>query len=189
METPEPRWLTDDETRAWLVLAGMLVRLPAELDAQLQRDAGLSHFEYQVLAGLSEAPGRTLRMSELALFANGSLSRLSHVARRLEDRGWLRRGPDRDNGRFTVATLTEAGWAKVAGSAPGHVAAVRRLVFDPLTQTQVRQLREIGSRLLAATGDAGRPLSQRLGSRAGSLPPRPQPDAAEAEAGLTPGRT
>ena len=158
MVTPEPRWLTDDETQSWLALAGVLVRLPAELDAQLQRDAGISHFEYQVLAGLSEAPDRTLRMSELALFANGSLSRLSHVAKRLEDRGWLRREPDPDNGRFTVATLTEAGWAKVVGSAPAHVATVRRLVFDPLTPAQVRQLHEIGHRILAATDDAGRPL-------------------------------
>lgn len=97
-----------------------------------------------------------------------------------------------------MATLTEEGLAKVVGSAPGHVAAVRRLVFDPLTQAQVRQLHEIGSRLLAATGDAGRPLSQGLGGRAGRPPPRPRlgetegrlrcaaPDSAEAEAGLTP---
>ncbi|MFD3585474.1 MarR family winged helix-turn-helix transcriptional regulator [Streptomyces sp. NPDC058683] len=158
MITSEPRRLTDDETPSWLALAGVLVRLPAELDAQLQRDAGISHFEYQVLAGLSEAPDRTLRMSELAVFAHGSLSRLSHVARRLEDRGWLRREPDPDNGRFTVATLTEAGWAKAVGSAPSHVATVRRLVFDPLTRAQVRQLHEIGRRILAATEDAGRPL-------------------------------
>ncbi|MEU0967385.1 MarR family transcriptional regulator [Streptomyces sp. NPDC005917] len=158
MVTPEPRWLTDDERQSWLALAGVLARLPVELDAQLQHDAGISHFEYQVLAGLSEAPGRTLRMSELALFANGSLSRLSHVAKRLEARGWLRREPDRHNGRFTVATLTGTGWAKVVGSAPGHVAAVRRLVLDPLPQTQVRQLREIGRRILAATDDSGRPL-------------------------------
>ncbi|MFD4599557.1 MarR family winged helix-turn-helix transcriptional regulator [Streptomyces sp. NPDC058464] len=159
METPEPRWLTDDETQCWLVLAGVLVRLPAELDAQLQRDAGISHFEYQVLSGLSEAPGRTLRMSELAMFANGSLSRLSHVAKRLEDRGWLRREPDPDNVRFTVATLTDAGWEKVVDSAPGHVATVRRMVLDPLTRSQVRQLHEIGRRILAATDGAGRPLS------------------------------
>ncbi|MFG3023764.1 MarR family winged helix-turn-helix transcriptional regulator [Streptomyces sp. NPDC048254] len=101
-------------------------------------------------------------MSELALFANGSLSRLSHVAKRLEHRGWLRREPDPDNGRFTVATLTEAGWAKVADSAPAHVATVRRLVFDPLTRAQVRQLHEIGRRILAATDDAGGPPGRPL---------------------------
>ena len=87
----EPRWLDAEESQAWRALASTLVRLPAALDAQLRRDAGLSHFEYQVLALLSEAPGRTLRMSELATLAEGSLPRLSQVAARLEQRGWVRR--------------------------------------------------------------------------------------------------
>src|SRR4030088_394135 len=73
-----PRWLTPAEHDACLSLAGLLIKLPAALDTQLQRDAGLSHFEYMVLSGLSEAPGRTLHMSDLAELANGSLSRLSH---------------------------------------------------------------------------------------------------------------
>jgi hypothetical protein len=86
-----PRWLTDDERDAWMPLIGVLIKLPAALDAQLQRDSGLSHFEYMVLSRLSEAPERTLRMSDLAVLANGSLSRLSHVVTRLERRGWVRR--------------------------------------------------------------------------------------------------
>ncbi|MBB0247397.1 MarR family transcriptional regulator, partial [Streptomyces alkaliphilus] len=130
MDTTDPRWLTPEERAAWLELVGLFIRLPTALDAQLRRDAGLSHFEYQVLAGLSEAPDRTLRMSDLAVFADGSLSRLSHVVKRLEQRGWVRRTPDPTNGRYTLAVLTDAGMEKVVATAPGHVEEVRRLVFD-----------------------------------------------------------
>lgn len=155
----DPRWLTADERASWLALAGTLNRLPAALDAQLQRDAGISHFEYQVLAALSEAPDRTLRMSTLASFAEGSLSRLSQVVSRLERRGWVRRSPDPTDGRYTLAHLTDAGWDKVVATAPGHVETVRRVVFDPLTRTQVRQMGEIGRRILAAV-DPGNAFGQ-----------------------------
>ncbi|MCW2533525.1 MAG: MarR family transcriptional regulator, partial [Blastococcus sp.] len=121
----EPRWLDDEERMTWLSLAGVMTLLPAALDAQLQRDAGLSHFEYMVLAMLSERSSRTARMSELAGLANGSLSRLSHVARRLEDQGFLARRACPEDGRVTNAVLTDAGYAKVVATAPGHVAAVR----------------------------------------------------------------
>jgi DNA-binding MarR family transcriptional regulator len=143
-----PRWLTPDEHDAWIPLAGLLVKLPAALDAQLQRDAGLSHFEYMVLAGLSEAPGRTLRMSQLADLANGSLSRLSHVVTRLERRGWVRRESCPGDGRFTNAVLTDEGWAKVVATAPGHVAAVRALVIDAIAPWQTGQLRDIARRIM-----------------------------------------
>ena len=92
-ETAEPRWLTDDEQASWLALTSVLVRLSAALDAQLRRDAGMSHFDYQVLSALSEAPDRTLRMSALAAFTESSLPRLSHVVARLEEHGWVRRAP------------------------------------------------------------------------------------------------
>ena len=146
----EPRWLNDEERQAWLALVGVLIRLPAALDAQLQRDADLSHFEYQTLAVLSESADRTMRMSDLALLANGSLSRISHVVNRLEKRGWVTRTPDPDDGRYTLATLTGAGWTKVVDTAPGHVEAVRGLIFDPLTSAQTRQLRDIGHEVLKA---------------------------------------
>jgi DNA-binding MarR family transcriptional regulator len=149
MDAPqESRWLDAEERHTWRALAGTLVRLPAALDAQLRRDAGISHFEYQVLALLSEAPGRTLRMSELATMAEGSLSRLSQVVARLEQRDWMRRTPDPADGRYTLAILTDQGLAKVTATAPGHVEEVRRLVFDPLTKAQSRQLREIGRRIM-----------------------------------------
>jgi DNA-binding MarR family transcriptional regulator len=155
----EPRWLSDEERQTWLALTGVLIRLPSALDAQLQRDAGISHFDYQVLAGLSEAPDRTLRMSVLALLAEGSLSRLSQVVSRLEQRGWVRRTPDPTDGRYTLATLTDAGWEKVVATAPGHVGAVRELVFDPLTRAQHKQLRDIGRRIMRAICPEDRCLS------------------------------
>jgi len=151
VDTPqEPRWLDDEESLAWRALASTLARLPAALDAQLHRDAGISHFEYQVLAALSEAPGRTLRMSALAVLTEGSLPRLSQVAARMERRGWVRRTPDPADGRYTLATLTDDGLAKVTQAAPGHVREVRRLVLDPLTKPQARQLREISRRIMRA---------------------------------------
>ena len=100
----EPRWLTDDELTAWLRLIALAELLPSRLDAQLRRDSALTHFEYQVLAMLSEAPERTLRMSWLAQRTQATLPRLSHVARRLEERGLLVRRPSQTDARATDAT-------------------------------------------------------------------------------------
>ena len=155
MSTTDPRWLDAEERAAWLSLAGMVTLLPAALDAQLQRDAGLSHFEYMVLAMLSERPSRTARMSELAGLANGSLSRLSHVARRLEDQGLITRHACAEDRRATNAVLTDSGYAKVVATAPGHVTAVRRLVFDALDAEQRAQLRSIGDRILGQVNPGG----------------------------------
>ena len=144
----EPPWLNDEERQAWLTLGSLMVQLGPALDAQLRREAGLSHFEYNVLAVLSEAADRTRRMSELAALTDGSLSRLSQVVSRLEKKGLVRRCPDPTDGRFTLATLTDTGWQKVVDTAPGHVSEVRRMVFDPLTKAQVQQLTSIGERIL-----------------------------------------
>ncbi|ROZ62882.1 MarR family transcriptional regulator [Kocuria soli] len=141
-------WLDDDQLAAWVRLAAVMELLPGELDSQLRRDAGLLHFEYFVLAMLSEAPERTLRMTELAALTTATLPRLSHVVRRLEDRGYVRRAPCPGDRRATNATLTEAGWEKVREAAPGHSATVRRLIFDALTPRQVDQLREIAGSVL-----------------------------------------
>ena len=143
----EPRWLTAEEQETWLAVIAMITWLPDAVDAQLQRDAGVSHFEYQVMAMLSMSPQRTRRMSEVAALANGSLTRLSRTVDRLDKRGWVTRRPDPDDGRATLAVLTDAGWEKVVSTAPGHVTEVRRLVLDPLTRTQVRQLHEIATRI------------------------------------------
>src|ERR1700709_1837113 len=105
------RWLTDEERVAWVRLAAVLELLPGVLDSQLRRDAGLSHFEYFVLALLAAAPERTLRMTSLAARTNATLPRLSHVVRRLEDRGLVRRFPCPDGGRAASALRRGAGWA------------------------------------------------------------------------------
>jgi DNA-binding MarR family transcriptional regulator len=146
--TEEPRWLTAEELDVWLRLSVVLVRLPQTLDAQLQRDAGISWFEYMLLAGLSEAPDRTMRMSRLALLTNGSLSRLSHGVKRLENRGWVVRSACQEDGRFTNATLTDDGYAKVVATAPGHVATVRRYFAEVLEPGQLEQLGDVVDSLL-----------------------------------------
>jgi DNA-binding MarR family transcriptional regulator len=154
-EAVEPvRWLNEEELQAWMDMAGMLAKLPAALDRQLQRDAGLTHFEYRVLVGLSRAPEHTLRMSDLADFTASQLPRLSQVATRMERRGWLTRHPDPTDGRATLAGLTDAGMEKLKASAPGHVAVVRRLVFDSISATQVRQVAQIARRITQAAGSA-----------------------------------
>ena len=142
------RWLDDDEQAAWVRLAAVVEVLPAVLEAQLRRDSDLTHFEYWVLAMLSEAPARTLRMTALASRTSGSLSRLSHVVTRLEGRGLLERFPCPEDRRATNARLTEAGWDVVVAAAPGHVETVRDYVVDALTPRQLAQLTEIAGAIL-----------------------------------------
>jgi DNA-binding MarR family transcriptional regulator len=149
-ETVEPHWLDADAQQQWYAFAYVLTQLPAALEAQMQRDAGIAHFDYVVMSALSMAPERTLRMSEVAQYAGSTLSRLSNVVIRLEKRGWVRRHPDPSDGRATLATLTVEGQDKVVAAAPFHVEAVRRLVFDPLTKAQQRQLGAASQRILGA---------------------------------------
>jgi DNA-binding MarR family transcriptional regulator len=152
----DTKWLTKDERAAWVRLAAVLELLPGVLDSQLRRDADLTHFEYYVLAMLSEAPNRTLRMAELAAQTNATLPRLSHVVRRLEDRGLVERFPCPDDGRATNARLTTSGWRKVHASAPGHVTNVRAHVIDALTPEQISQLTAITDAVLQRLDPAGR---------------------------------
>lgn len=141
------RWLSDDQQRAWRQLVAITTRLPAALDTQLQRDAGLTHFEYFVLAVLSEAPKQRLQLSVLAAEANASLSRLSHVVTKMEKAGWVRREPI-VGARGSFAVLTEVGRAKAAATAPGHVETVQALVFDGLDAAQVRELTRLGTAMV-----------------------------------------
>ncbi len=155
---PEPAWLTEHETEAWMGVATIAMQLTGVLDAQLQRDSGIGFYEYSVLSWLSMSPGRTLRMSKLAELTRGSLSRLSNVVKRLEQRELVRRAPDPTNGRYTNAFLTETGWKCVVQAAPGHVNTVRQFVFDPLSAEQVEALRAvsglIADRIRCATPSA-----------------------------------
>jgi DNA-binding MarR family transcriptional regulator len=134
------RWLDEEQQRTWRAWLAVSELVPRALDTQLQRDAGISHAAYVVLAMLSEAPGRSRRMSDLARRANQSQSRLSHTVARLEERGWVRRERSTDDGRGNLAVLTDAGWDVVRTVAPGHVDAVREAMFAPLTPEQTRVL-------------------------------------------------
>ena len=142
------RWLSDDELAAWIRLVGVVELLPGVLDSQLRKDAGLSHFEYYVLAMLSESPQRTLRMTALAARTNATLPRLSHVVRRLEERGLVERSACPQDARATNARLTDEGWKTLRSTAPGHVATVREHVIDALTPEQIDQLGEIAEAIL-----------------------------------------
>ncbi len=142
------RWLDDEERAGWLKLAGVMLKLSPALDSQLQRDSELTHFEYLCLAMLSESEGRILRMSELAETVNSSLSRLSHVVKKLEARGLVERTPCPDSRRVTMVGLTDAGWDTVVAAAPGHVETVRSLVFDGLSRAEVRQLERIAGHIV-----------------------------------------
>ena len=147
--TRAPRWLKAEEEAAWRAIAQVMVKLPWALECQLQRDAGLSFIEYHVLARLSEDPEHTLRMSELAMLTNASLSRLSHLVKRLELRGLVRREADPADGRFTNAIMTKAGYKLLVASAPAHVARVRSLVIDALSCAELRHLHDASERLIA----------------------------------------
>ncbi|MFC4021987.1 MarR family winged helix-turn-helix transcriptional regulator [Micromonospora sp. GCM10011542] len=141
------RWLDSDEQRTWRAFLTASRALMDTLDRELQRDAGMPHAYYEILVRLSEAPGRRLRMSELAEAAGSSRSRLSHAVARLEAAGWVRREECPTDRRGQVALLTDAGFATLAAAAPGHVEGVRRHLFDALSPAQVDQLRRISETL------------------------------------------
>jgi DNA-binding MarR family transcriptional regulator len=139
------RWLSEEEQRVWRAFLTAIRLLTDELDRELQRDAGMPHTYYEILVALSEAPSRTLRMNELADVCQSSRSRLSHAVARLEEAGWVRRDACPTDRRGALAVMTDEGFSAIEAAAPGHVAAVRRSVFDVLSDEQVRQLGEISA--------------------------------------------
>lgn len=161
------QWLTEDEQTAWIRFAAVLELLPGVLDAQLGRDEGLTHFDYFALAMLSEAPGRTLRMTTLARRTNATLPRLSRVMNRLEGSGYVERRPCPDDGRATDVVLTEAGLAKVVRAAPGHVETVRTTVLGALTPDQVAELSTICVQLLTRLDPEGKMFARSRAKSAG----------------------
>lgn len=150
------RWLSKDEQAVWTRTAAVLELLPAALDGQLVRDEDLTHFEYFVLASLSEAPNRTLRITSLASMTNATLPRISRVLTGLEKKTLVERSECSEDRRAKNVTLTGAGWDKVVKSAPGHVENVRSLVFDQLTPEQVSQLSDIAVQLLKKLDPEGK---------------------------------
>jgi len=153
----ETRWLTPHEQDAWRSFMAGCRALFTAVDAQLQRDAGMPLAYYEILVRLSEAPGRALRMSQLAEAASASKSRASHAVARLEERGWVRRVDCPTDRRGQVAELTDEGYAVLAASAPGHVEQVRESLFDGLAPEQVAQLKAIGDTMAAACGGPQNP--------------------------------
>ncbi len=141
----ETRWLTEDEQRTWRAFLAAMRLLGDQLDRELQREADMPHTYYEILVALSEAPGRTLRMNELADACQSSRSRLSHAVNRLEEAGWVRREACPTDKRGALAVMTDEGFAAIEAAAPGHVEGVRRHVFDVLTPAQVAQLGEISA--------------------------------------------
>lgn len=146
METP---WLSPEQLAAWIKLQAVVELLPGVLESQLKVDSDLSHYEYLVLAMLSEAPDRSLRLSELAHRTNATLPRLSHVIKRLAARGMLTRTSCSTDRRAYHAHLTEEGMRTVVAAAPGHVRMVRQAVINALSDEQVQQLDDIATAILA----------------------------------------
>src|SRR5687767_11789426 len=151
------RWLNAEEQRMWRSFLEATRMLFEELDRELHRDAAMPHTYYEILVRLSEAPERTLRMSELAERSQYSRSRLSHAVAKLETAGWVERRECDTDRRGLLAVLTDEGFAALAAAAPGHVEAVRSLLLDPLTPEQIRQLGEISDAILAAAANRGCP--------------------------------
>ena len=145
-------WLTEREMTAWRAYLDSTRTLFAQLESQLQADAGMPMAYYEILVNLSEAPDRTLRMGALAAAVRSSTSRLSHAISRMEDCGWVRREPHPSDRRATFAVLTEAGAAALASAAPGHVSAVRQHLLQRLTPSQLEQLTDISRAIHAAPG-------------------------------------
>lgn len=142
-------WLSDEEMAAWLPFVRLMLALPQSLDKQLRESTGVNHAHYSILATLSAQPDRRLPMTELSRQVAISPSRLSHAVAGLEDRGWVSRIVGTDDRRVQFAELTDAGLEMLRSAAPGHVAEVRRLVFDRLTPTDVADLRRIATKLAA----------------------------------------
>lgn len=148
MSDPDVQWLNSRENRTWLALWSVSEWLPTRLDEQLKRDSGLSHRDYFTLAQISMASGEQITMSDLARLSNISASHLSHVVARLEKRGWVRRHADPENRRTNIAALTGEGRRFIVGAAPGHVAEVRRLVFDALDDDETQVLGALLTKVL-----------------------------------------
>jgi DNA-binding MarR family transcriptional regulator len=152
-DTADVRWLSPDEKEAWTVLVSLILLLPGRLETPLQSANGLTLFEYLTLSHISEAPDRRLRMSELAFLTNGSLSRLSNVVKRFEQRGWVQRSPDPSDGRYTIAALTDSGYEVVVAAAPVHLRTVREVFIDRLTASDRQALIRIAGKMgITTTG-------------------------------------
>lgn len=136
-------WLTPSQTRTWLAYMSVYHRLEFEMNRQLQAECGLSLADYTVLNALSGAPGRRLRLSQLAMTIGWERSRLSHHLQRMAGRGLVERLQSETDRRATDAKLTDVGWKTLRSAAPKHVAWVRQLFFSELADDEVAQLGDL----------------------------------------------
>jgi DNA-binding MarR family transcriptional regulator len=156
MNDPGTRWLNTDEQHTWRESIQAWQWLLAAVDVQLQRDSGMPLAYYEILVRLSEAPDRSLRMTQLAEASSSSKSRVSHAVARLEERGWVRRMDCPTDRRGQIAMLTDQGFTALASAAPGHVEQVRRVLFDALSAEQIKQLDGISAAILAQAAGSPR---------------------------------
>ena len=153
MSTTEPRWLDEAEDRAWRGYMRMRTLLHAQIVRDLAREAHLSGPDYDVLSNVSEAPGRRVRLGDLAARMAWSRSRLSHHITRMEQRGLVTREDCASDGRGAFVVLTDAGWRAIQDAAPGHVASVRRHFVDLLSREQLDALAEISQTVVRRLGE------------------------------------
>ncbi len=146
-------WLNSEQQLTWRTYLAMTAALNARIERDLQQAAGMPHAYYLILAMLSEAPGHSMRMHQLADVVQASQSRLSHAVSRLEDYGWVRREQAPGDKRGQLAVLTEAGRSRLIAVAPSHAETVRSTMFDPLTDAQLAEFREICETVLSQMTD------------------------------------
>ncbi|SMH50932.1 DNA-binding transcriptional regulator, MarR family [Rathayibacter oskolensis] len=140
--------LSPQQDRTWSLLVGVMMWLPAELDAHLEQVAELSHAEFGVLRCLSIGEDREIHMSRLAATASVTPSHLSRIVGRLEKRDLLARSTDPADARRTLARLTPSGARLLDEVEPGYVAEVRARVFELLGEQQLDQLEDIAEAVL-----------------------------------------
>ncbi|MEP6814665.1 MAG: MarR family transcriptional regulator [Marmoricola sp.] len=140
--------LNEQEEHVWRRIAMLQLLLPRALEDDLQRGAGISLTHYAVLMHLSEAPDRRLRMSDLAMRATISPSRMTRIVDSLEGRGWVTRSGSPYDGRANLAQLTDAGLTRLQQAWPTHLASARRLVLDHLEQDQLSGVAEVLQQIL-----------------------------------------
>ena len=148
-------WLSADQQQVWRAYLAMNAYLNDRIERDLQREAAMPHAYYLILAMLSEAPDRSLRMNQLAAAVRSSQSRLSHAVSRLEESGWVGREPVPGDGRGQVARLTEKGYRRLLEVAPSHAETVRATLFDPLSPEQLAAFADICRTVLAAPDRRG----------------------------------
>ncbi|WP_431710103.1 MarR family winged helix-turn-helix transcriptional regulator [Glutamicibacter uratoxydans] len=149
----ETRWLDDQEQQLWRTLREFLWQFPSAMDRQLSRDSAMQSGEYSVLAALSEAGG-PLRPATLAGELVWDRSRLSHLLRRMENKGLVLRCTDTEDGRGQLVSLTDEGWQAIRSAAPAHVTFIRQSIFDHLDDTEREMLERVLHRVLGSVRDA-----------------------------------